>query len=232
MGSTAPPLARRPTDLSAHRMANFALTHCLIPGFSLRTDLRPWPDYCSLRLESIFRLRADIRGAAKDLDGRWHLIGDGFGLCSRLEKHAHGRKLYSPVVDASAIPTSSRCGRPGAKWPRYLGVGIKNRQLVLTLVQSLGSLCAICRVNPWRVIDHDHITGAVRGLLCGECNSQVDRCRHIHSCNFADYLNLPPAVDLQLSYPPHAKVMRRPRNQRRWEIWQSVMSGGVSSDVV
>jgi hypothetical protein len=47
------------------------------------------------------------------------------------------------------------------------------------LVKRQGNRCAICRTDKpggrgerWH-IDHDHITGRVRGLLCGRCNSAI-----------------------------------------------------------
>jgi hypothetical protein len=43
-----------------------------------------------------------------------------------------------------------------------------------TMVVKQGNKCAICggppRIQPMFVIDHDHITGKVRGLLCQPCN--------------------------------------------------------------
>lgn len=40
-----------------------------------------------------------------------------------------------------------------------------------------GGRCAVCRSDEWRGkgnsphVDHDHVSGAVRGLLCGNCNN-------------------------------------------------------------
>lgn len=43
---------------------------------------------------------------------------------------------------------------------------------ILSLKQ--GNLCAICGAFPKQlVIDHNHETGAIRGLLCQWCNSRV-----------------------------------------------------------
>lgn len=36
-----------------------------------------------------------------------------------------------------------------------------------------GGKCKICIVNKATCVDHDHITGKVRGLLCSTCNSAI-----------------------------------------------------------
>ena len=38
------------------------------------------------------------------------------------------------------------------------------------LIQVQEELCAICHLATPKVIDHDHSTGEVRGLLCSPCN--------------------------------------------------------------
>ncbi len=38
-------------------------------------------------------------------------------------------------------------------------------------------LCAICQDKPAKHIDHSHVTGKVRGLLCGPCNMGLGLCQ-------------------------------------------------------
>lgn len=36
-----------------------------------------------------------------------------------------------------------------------------------------GGVCPLCRERPATVIDHDHVTGRVRGALCTACNTAL-----------------------------------------------------------
>ena len=41
------------------------------------------------------------------------------------------------------------------------------------LLSNQDGLCAICQDAPAVHIDHDHITGAIRGMLCFRCNAAL-----------------------------------------------------------
>lgn len=46
------------------------------------------------------------------------------------------------------------------------------------LLADQGGVCAICREPGLKlVVDHDHQTGAVRGLLCADCNIGIGRLK-------------------------------------------------------
>jgi hypothetical protein len=38
------------------------------------------------------------------------------------------------------------------------------------LIAAQGGLCAICQTKPAAHVDHDHVTGKIRGVLCFTCN--------------------------------------------------------------
>ncbi len=57
-------------------------------------------------------------------------------------------------------------------------------------------ICAICERRVKLVIDHDHASGLVRGLLCAKCNIRLGKMRDKpseHLPAFVKYLASPPA---------------------------------------
>jgi len=50
---------------------------------------------------------------------------------------------------------------------RRYGIGAAD---VDAMVERQGGLCAICREGKAEHVDHDHVTGLVRGILCFNCN--------------------------------------------------------------
>ena len=58
------------------------------------------------------------------------------------------------------------------------------------MLESQGGRCASCRERPAQHVDHDHLTGKVRGMLCSCCNQGLgsfrDDARHLRRA--IDYL--------------------------------------------
>jgi hypothetical protein len=72
-----------------------------------------------------------------------------------------------------------------ARAPHYMRqylYGITAEQYAALLAEQDGK-CAICRTDDWPSkdraphVDHDHVTGRVRGLLCGICNNGLGSFR-------------------------------------------------------
>lgn len=91
-----------------------------------------------------------------------------------------------------------------------------------SLLHFQGGVCAICRKAPATptglVVDHDHRSGRVRGLLCGRqpyrnCNQGLSFYWDSDALfdAAADYLRRPPAASLGLDRvaPPKVKKPRR-----------------------
>jgi hypothetical protein len=45
------------------------------------------------------------------------------------------------------------------------------------MLGTQGGVCAMCRTAPAAHVDHDHATGAVRALLCLDCNGGLGQFR-------------------------------------------------------
>lgn len=99
----------------------------------------------------------------------------------------------------------------GAMIERTYGLGRDEYDVLLELQ---GGRCAVCRVRPKKkrlVVDHDHRTGAVRGLLCARCNHEGLGSMHDSLALVTamwHYMNTPPASGAWI--PPETAPLLEP----------------------
>lgn len=100
------------------------------------------------------------------------------GLTRRCRKHHISRSYESRKRHQ---PVSSRWQSQRESFlRRKYGIGLVDYDQML---EAQKGLCAIClspdsrNGNRGMVVDHDHATGQVRGLLCGTCNTALGKFR-------------------------------------------------------
>lgn len=96
-----------------------------------------------------------MRAAVDYLEGR---------LVERFESRAGVRRA----------PRGQRRTRRHYRLTERYGIGEDD---VARLIERQGGLCPICRKATPTAVDHDHVTGAVRGILCGDCNTGMGQLR-------------------------------------------------------
>jgi len=110
-------------------------------------------------------------------DGRSPYCKDCVRNYQRSRGHAE-RARYSQRERRASNPELVRTkARIDARNRRLRLLGISERDFE-TIIGRQGSRCWICRRNrqPFPhdlVVDHDHVTGEVRGALCRSCNSAI-----------------------------------------------------------
>jgi Recombination endonuclease VII len=80
---------------------------------------------------------------------------------------------YRPPRSRRRSPSGSESNRHYHLTERY-GIGADETE---RLVQRQGGVCPVCRAVAPAHVDHDHVTGAVRGILCADCNSGMGQLR-------------------------------------------------------
>ena len=81
---------------------------------------------------------------------------------------------------------------------REYGISLADYNRVL---EYQGSSCAICKRLPRRVrlsLDHDHLTGLLRGLLCQKCNRALGHYQDsaVRLQTAAEYILRPPLIEV------------------------------------
>jgi hypothetical protein len=87
------------------------------------------------------------------------------------------------------------------------------------MLAAQGGLCAICQVAPAAQVDHDHVTGAVRALLCFNCNGGLGQFKDDAAVlrAAADYVERHGGSERPSSRPPTpARGRRRPATWRQF----------------
>lgn len=137
--------------------------------------------------------------AAPDRDGKYHLLDRDNALCCP----SHNHDGLGAPVDATQVAFRDRCKElTGTAWPPSLSDKGRVAQLRRGWVSTFGSLlCQCCDRAYGSYFDHDHRTGVIRGLVCGDCNHFLDGCLHVDTCMYAEYLNDPPGAGLGLPHP-------------------------------
>jgi hypothetical protein len=83
-------------------------------------------------------------------------------------RYVHGGCRCEPCTRANRVYQGARIAKPTRA--RLLGVDDAEYARLLALQDGT---CALCPAKPRTrrfAVDHDHATGAVRGLLCHRCN--------------------------------------------------------------
>jgi hypothetical protein len=75
------------------------------------------------------------------------------------------------------VPYCKPCRRSrGRRHHLKKSYGLTEEQLA-EKIEAQGGLCAICRRRPAEHVDHDHVLGLVRGVLCFPCNAALGQLK-------------------------------------------------------
>lgn len=87
-------------------------------------------------------------------------------------------QLLDNRADPAAVPSQRRCTYSGSRsdWPPHRTERTALGRIRTALIQHGGSRCHACGLRTGVIVDHDHFTGTVRGLLCSHRLKLTPRC--------------------------------------------------------
>lgn len=231
LGAAEPRLASTAAALPAGHREAFVWRSCAQEGFSLTTPIGGFRVTCTP--EDGLAARVGPDRAVRDRGGTYHLMDGDRSFC--LGQHtpsdwctAQAAGSTTFTVDVGGVPPAERCDRAAGRWPPASAGNTPLARVRQRLVAAFGPGCAVCP-DPWAShVDHDHVTGEVRGYVCGSCNTALAECRHLAGCRFVVYLQHPPAQELGLQHPRYGTLSAQPAQVARRACYELVLAGGVS----
>ncbi len=112
------------------------------------------------------------------------ITGDGYQqciTCRRISDKEWKKAKRTKPCKQCGVPVNAKAycsdcvGDPGEgkrKWISRINLYGVDKSMYEAMVFDQGGQCLLCPREA-TVIDHNHITGKVRGLLCHRCNSQM-----------------------------------------------------------
>ncbi|WP_442810811.1 endonuclease domain-containing protein [Streptomyces sp. NBC_01232] len=85
-------------------------------------------------------------------------------------------RAAGPERNPAEVNRQDRCPFGGASWPPTPARTRSIRILREALIAAYGPDCQLCGLYPGEMVDHDHETGYVRGMLCRFCNCTLEEC--------------------------------------------------------
>ena len=139
-------------------------------------------------------------GDDKPLDAYGKQQGGRFGLhprCKVCRRRAEQGRYLQKRDEILAKQKLNPRRRENQKWSeRKVRYGV-TREMYEAMHQAQDGRCAVCLDRAEVLcIDHDHETGAVRGLLCGACNVGLGHLKDdpMRLLSAVEYLRNPPAM--------------------------------------
>lgn len=106
------------------------------------------------------------------------------GMCGETKPHSHFYVHKTRGRQGRCIACTSSPQNKETRRLYYKTIGVQHRRRrhygitpdeYQALLTNQGGRCAICKSHEPLVIDHDHKTHKVRGLLCDDCNVGIGK---------------------------------------------------------